>query len=641
MKKLLLLAVTLSIFSVNIQSQIQSTAFGGYWNDPNTWVGGIIPGAGNDVIILGPVVQGSANGYDILTEYCKNLTITSNGSLKNAEYGGGSGIFPLVVSGSVVNNGIVSDGTSDFIKIFISGDLENNNIWMPYQTEFNTSNNHNLSLSPGKSFGSKITNNGSPTITALTDMLFTCDYTSDGNLYRDNFYLNGQTFNVDNHSIELRQCLINSETLTGDFQINGNFKVDMNSADTLVFIGNIVVSDTLTCNEYGGGHAIEKLKIIGDIINNGVIMDNDGSNPDDLSILITGNITNNGVWTCNFVNLIGTDTQFISQNPGKQFDSYFSDLNANSKVQALSDITITKDFNLNGATLEMEGHTLTINGWLHNGFTNNTKLHNGYLQNLTSLDNLIIEGLVTVESNNVFQNSVIIKDTLQSKEYGGGSTIYTLLIDGDITNHGVIQNINSGDMLSLEIYGSTYNDGTWKNSFTKFAGTLHQNIHQSAGKKFVTDFSDLDSTSKIIATSDLKIEGNFDLGRSNLQMDNYEIDISGNLYNGNITSPKIKNATLSNIKTYGNVEIRGVVVIDDGNYFYGDLLVTDTLQSQVYGGGAHTYVLENFGNVENYGLIRDEPTQSENFAMYVQGNITNKGSGQIIDHINSFIRIIT
>lgn len=139
MKKLLLLAVTLSIFSVNIQSQIQSTAFGGYWNDPNTWVGGIIPGAGNDVIILGPVVQGSANGYDILTEYCKNLTITSNGSLKNAEYGGGSGIFPLVVSGSVVNNGIVSDGTSDFIKIFISGDLENNNIWMPYQTEFNTS----------------------------------------------------------------------------------------------------------------------------------------------------------------------------------------------------------------------------------------------------------------------------------------------------------------------------------------------------------------------------------------------------------------------------------------------------------------------------------------------------------------------
>ena len=78
--------------------------------------------------------------------------------------------------------------------------------------------------------------------------------------------------------------------------------------------------------------------------------------------LITGNIINNGIWECNYVSLIGTETQYIFQNLYKQFDSYFVDLNATSKVQAQSNITITKNFDLNGATLEMEDYLLSING---------------------------------------------------------------------------------------------------------------------------------------------------------------------------------------------------------------------------------------------------------------------------------------
>ena len=265
MKKMLLLSIVFSLFSIKINAQIHSTYLGGYWNNTNTWVGGNIPGAGNDVVIEGPVVQGSANGYDILTEYCNNLIITSTGSLTNADYGGGTGTFPLVVYGNVVNNGIVSDGTSDLLKIYISGDLENNNVWMPYETEFQTSNNHNLSLAPGKSFGSRLRNNGSPSFTALTDMYFTCDYTVDGYLFRDHFLLNGQILNLGNHSIELHpDCLINSGSLVGDFEILGTFTVGWADGydirDTLVFIGNITVTDTLTGNLYGGGYGIYTTK---------------------------------------------------------------------------------------------------------------------------------------------------------------------------------------------------------------------------------------------------------------------------------------------------------------------------------------------------------------------------------------------
>jgi hypothetical protein len=633
MKKTVFVLFTLSLFSININSQIQSTAIGGYWNVPGTWIGNATPGASDDVIINGPVVHASASGYTILTEYCNNLTITASGSLRNGGYGGGFGVFPLVVAGSVINNGVVSNGSEDCIKIFIAGDLENNNIWMPYETEFQTSNNHNLSLAPGKSFGSRLRNNGGPTFTALTDMLFTCDYSVDGNLFRDHFYLNGHTFNVGNHSIELRQCMINKGMLTGDIEILGTFTTGWvegyDIRDTLLFVGNVTVTDTLTGNIYGGGYGIYKLRVNGNITNNGVIKDDydtDGIlNADDLEILITGNIINNGIWECNYVSLIGTETQYIFQNLYKQFDSYFVDLNATSKVQAQSNITITKDFDLNGATLEMEDYSLSIDGWLHDGIINNTNLHNGFLQNITSIDDLVIEGTVTIDDNNLFQGSVVIDDTLQSNEYGGGSKVFTLPVNGDITNYGVIKNINSGDRLSLEISGNIINYGIWENSFTKLTGSQDQSIFQVTGRKFVTDFTDLDSTSRLIATSDLKIEGNYNLNRATLQMDNYEIEVNDKLYNGSVLSPKFKNATLSNLKAYDNIEIRGVVVIDDGNYFYGDLIVTDTLQSQVDGGGAHTYVLRNYGNVENNGLIRDEPTQNENLALYAQGNIINHG----------------
>jgi hypothetical protein len=626
MKKIILLSALSVLISVNLFGQIHSTTTGGYWNDPNTWVGGVIPGSGNDVVIEGPVMHATISNYNTVTEHCHDLTIMAAGSLRNGDYPYGSGVFPLEVTGNVVNNGTVGNGPYDLLKIFIAGNLENNNVWMPYQTEFQTSANHNLSLAAGKSFGSMIINNGSPSFTALTDMLFTCDFMSEGYLSRDNFYLNGKTFIVGNNSIELRRCLINSGTLTGDFHIKGNFKVDMNPADTMVFIGNITVDDTLTCNQYNGGYAIEKLKIVGDITNNGVVSDNDGDNPDDFSLLITGDLTNNGTWTCNFVNLIGTETQYIYQSPGKLFDSYFTDLDASSKVQALSDITIKRDFNLNGTTLEMEGATLKINGWLYNGFINNTKLHNGYLQSITSLDNLVIEGLVTIESNNLFNNSVIVNDTLQSKEYSGGSTTYVLKVDGDIQNNGVIRNISPDDQLTIEISGDINNYGNWLNGFTKFTGSQTHHISALPGNVFGGEFFILDSIGPVIAYNDLEFSGNWNFGRGCLDMQNNAITLRTDkwLYNGYLKNARLRNGMLSLMQLSGETVINGRVEIAEGNYAIGNITVNDTLCSTAYSGGTTIYTFTVYGNVANKGLLG----QVYDDLMYIKvnGNIVNEGN---------------
>ncbi len=626
MKKNFLFTALFSIISLCANAQIHSSTEGGYWNNPGTWEGGIIPGSGNDVIIEGPVILASASGYTILTEYCKNLTITASGSLKNGDYGGGLGIYPLEVAGNVINNGTVSNGPSDALKIFISGDLENNNIWMPYQTEFQSSDNHNLSLAAGETLGSKIVNNGASTITALTDLVFTCDFVGDGNLNRDNFYLNGKTLVLGNHSIELRKCLINNGTLTGDFHIKGNFKVDMNPSDTMVFIGNITVDDTLTCNPYYGGYAIEKLKITGDITNNGVISDNDGDNPDDLSLLITGNIINNGLWTCNYVYFTGTGTQYISQSSGKKFDSNFTDLNPAGKVQALSNISIARDFNLNGTTLEMDGHTLALNtnGWLYNGFINNAKLHNGQLQNVTSLGNLVIEGVVTVEANNTFKNSVVVNDTLQSKEYGGGSIIYTLKIDGNIESNGVLKSYSPDDQLSLEITGNITNNGTWTCNSVNLTGTGTQYIYLSPGKQFDCSFADLNAGSKVQALTNISITKDFNLNGTTLEMEGATLTIKGWLYNGFINNTILHNGYLQNITSLDNLVIEGLVTVESNNVFQKSVVVNDTLQSKEYGGGSINYTLKIDGNIQNYGVIRNI-SPDDQLVLEIAGNVDNNG----------------
>lgn len=631
------LALFLSLIITEViisQVTIHSTLGGGKWHLPTTWIEGVVPGASDNVVIQGPVQQHYVTGYDIHPVYCNDLTITSNGILSNGDYGGGTGIFAVYVAGDVINNGVVTNGSQDFLKIFLAGDIENNNIWMPYETEFQVSENHNLSLAPGKSFGSKIINNNT-SLTALTNLYFTCDWNTGGNLYRGHFYLNGHTLNMGNHSIELHpNCLINKGKLQGNFEIVGTFTTGWADGydikDTLIFEGNITVTDTLRGNAYGGGYGIYKLRINGNITNNGVIKDDydtdDPLNNDDLNVLITGNINNNGIWGCNYTTFIGTEPQFIYQSNGKYFDCFINDINSASSIIAQSDITVTKDINLNGALLDMGSHTLKLSTNLKNGIISNCTLQNGILQNINSINSLKIRGKVTVNDGNCFQNTIIVEDTLQSDEYGGGSKVFTLQIIGDITNNGVIRNNNPGDKLSLEIFGDIYNHSIFENSFIKFVGLQDQTIFQSIGSKFITAISDLDSTSELIALSNLLIEGDCNLNQATIQMNNYEINLTGSLYNGYIKSAIIKNAQLKNVTVFDNAEIRGIVKIDDGNKFCGNLFVTDTLQSIPYGGGAHTYKLYIYGNLENNGLIRDEPTQSEDFAVYIMGDIVNHGS---------------
>lgn len=124
---------------------IQSTPTGGDWNNTETWVGGVIPAAGDDVeIITGATVTVSSN------QSCDNLLI--DGTLNI------SGTNTLQVNGNWTNNGTFNAGISGIVEF--SG---TSNVTISGTTTF-----ENLQINKGSDVGSVVNVSSDITISDLT-----------------------------------------------------------------------------------------------------------------------------------------------------------------------------------------------------------------------------------------------------------------------------------------------------------------------------------------------------------------------------------------------------------------------------------------------------------------------------------------
>ncbi len=629
-----ILALTFVLFLIYSSARgetIYSILDGGSWNDHFTWIGGVIPGPNDTAIIRGQVVVGTVVGYDIFHSYGGWVVVEPSGSLEAIGYGGGLGTFNLYIEHDIINNGsIVNGGEEEFyyeyLHLVVKGNIENNGIWQPHETILDGNANQNISLGEGNTFGGFWTVNNPVSITALSDIRYNGGYQHHDIYYVGDFNLQGSTFYMNGFSINTTGTLIYNGTIEGNFEILGVFDVNKFDTDTLNFIGTVTITDTIQSYVFGQGYGIQELFIDGNIINNGLVRDReDTKNPDDLNILITGNIENNGKWTCNYVNLVGTENQHITQSPGSKFVSNFYDLDASSGIVAQSDITVMQNFKLNGATLEMQNHTLQMGGWLSDGNINNTVLHSGYLQNITSLDNLTIEGLVTCDNGNNFQNSVIVNDTLQSNDYGQGSIYFDLYVDGDITNNGLIRNINEGDLLRMYVSGNVANNGQWIHDETILNGSEDQVLQQGANNFFSGNFGNQDSTNNLIAATDLTFTGDLNLGRTTLEMQDHTLDMSGWLFNGNINNTVLRGGYLQNLTSLDNLTLEGKVTSDEGNLFLNTVRINDTLQSNDYGQGSKVFELNIDGDLTNYGTIMNI-NAGDMLQINITGNIINGGT---------------
>ncbi|WP_073000760.1 HYR domain-containing protein [Mariniphaga anaerophila] len=86
-------------------AEIISTSAGGNWNDPTTWVGGVVPGIGDNVTIAsGATVTVNTNAF------CDDILIESGGILEHG------GAFTLQVNGNWTNNGTYNGGTNGIVE---------------------------------------------------------------------------------------------------------------------------------------------------------------------------------------------------------------------------------------------------------------------------------------------------------------------------------------------------------------------------------------------------------------------------------------------------------------------------------------------------------------------------------------------
>ncbi len=599
-----ILFITIFTLSNNLYAQtISSTSTGGLWNSTTTWVGGVVPGVNNDVVING-VVQ--VNG----TFSCRSVTVNSGATLQN------SGTQTLTVNGNLVNNGLIRDDYWYF-TINITGDITNNGTWTNYLTNLTGTTDQQLFLDSGKTFASLFASADTlGDIVAATPLVF-----------RNGFNLNRSRLNMQSNALTLEASgnihtgrVINTADLTvrdGAVLSNITYQGSIN-LKRLVRIGvGVTMEGIVTVTDTLQNSSTQTLTVNGNLVNNGLIQYDYWY----FTINITGNITNNGTWTNYLTNLTGTTDQQLFLDSGKTFASLFASTDTLGDIVATTPLVFRNGFNLNRSRLNMQSNALTleVSGNIHTGRVINTAdltVRDGaILSNITYQGSINLKRLVRIGVGVTMEGIVTVTDTLQN------SSTQTLTVNGNLVNNGLIR--DDYWRFSINVTGNITNNGTWTNYLTSLTGTTDQQLFLDSGKTFASLFASADTLGDIVAATPLVFRNGFNLNRSrlNMQSNALTLEVSGNIHNGRvINAPDLTvrdGAILSNITYQGSLTLKRLVRIGVGVTMEGIVTVTDTLQN------SSTQTLTVNGNLVNNGLIRDDYWR---FSINVTGNITNNGT---------------
>ncbi len=218
----------------------------------------------------------------------------------------------------------------------------------------------------------------------------------------------------------------------------------------------------------------------------------------------------------------------------------------------------------------------------------------------------------------------MVEDTLRSNTYGGGACFFDLVIDGDITNNGVIQDYDPGHWFRIYVNGNIHNNGVWANYATIFTGDLNQTMDQASGTNYACDFESQKGLGDLIALNDIAISGDMNLNSSKLRMNGHVLNLRGWIYNGFLDDVIMHGGYMQNLSVSGNLVINGTVSLDDNVYLVCNVKVNDTLQCNTYGGGTKFYDVYVEGSLSNYGVIQNYG--SGLLQLFIAGNLLNGGN---------------
>lgn len=419
---------------------IYSTETGGQWHENSTWIGGMVPTSGNDVVINGNVV---VLNYD---NKCKNLIVNPGKWL-----GGTTGYYgQLTVFENITNNGGIGGGAS----FDIHGDITNNGTWSNSQFNINLKgSSQTITCAENCPIGSKLNaTDSTQNIYLGSNLKLVIDGDNSCMMANSELFTQGHNLTMEegqlidlrlttNDTLNFINTILSTVTVNGNYALKGMIYAFQNNifkgtATNLEGIINLPGYSTVLTFE-------------GDLINYGSIQHSE--------VHLYHNVTNYGTWYNQLTKFMGSDQKIIMNSAGHPFDGVQIIINnADAVVKCAANTEISSDhFFLGNGELNCNGFILEASTVFHNGTISNADdiVLQGYYENVN------LEGSTDLYGTNnmmfsTLNGTFINHETITAAWPQAGNVLsvyghfinegeyYSLSMDlfGNLTNHGNISN---------------------------------------------------------------------------------------------------------------------------------------------------------------------------------------------------------
>ncbi|MCB0807447.1 MAG: hypothetical protein KDC05_16765, partial [Bacteroidales bacterium] len=633
-KGIIVLTIFLSTTQLNRAAIYESTPAGGYWSQPATWVGGIVPLSTTDTVYI------NSNVLLDMNVQIKDIIIDTNVTFQNATFTN----YTLGIDGDLINYGTIQNNYY-FLYINLWGGLYQHGVLSNYQLKlYNTQ--HDIDASQPLTVQYFNLANGAKDINVVSDTLHFIGtqvsvlgadfYFNDGLLTLDGGYMINGDIIANNLDINLvNGAYIGGTNITADYVgLYGTFNTLTNnfygnSSDVVVEVVGILQNNS---------SANYVMTINGDLINNGTIQNNYYV----LTLNITGDITNNGTWTNQTTNLSGAENQTIAFTQ-PFYGTYLNNANINGYFIASTDLEfVGTSVDLNGDTLYFSNSpaSLTLSGGYLREYniigpgspneitidlSSNAYLHDGTFTH----DGIFLVNTFQFSGSLTCNGNLTVQGSMQNTS----SSNYTATINGDVTNNGSIS--NNFYILTLNITGDIVNNGTWENQYTNLSGAEDQSmwLNNPYSGPFLTNTN---GAGKILAQTNLIFNNTlFDMNLDTLVFmgASDSLVINGNNLReariireaskatGTLKVNLTNSAWTQDVRFFADqVDLFGVYQFSGDMKFYANMVVNHGLLRNY---ASSNYTAEVFGNLVNNGTIANN---SYNLYVNVTGDITQNGS---------------
>jgi hypothetical protein len=625
----MLLVSLLGLLSLALLADVYSTTAGGNWSNGSTWIGGVVPPEGANVVIQGTVYINSINR-------CNNLTLTANGRITNPA----NDVGQVTVYGNLANNGqIVDSGASGEARMVVQGNITNNlTITCEYVYYFGAAN-HTLA-NYGTFNPTYFINMDTAAVTFLTDLSLTGTYV---NLPFLN--LNGSA----PRHLTLAGGLIQYTNIHGGNGAslnlsNGAYLTEV-TADEIVLYGTVLVYGGVNFQNlinYASLHNRSdydnNLYVYQRLENHGTI----GSNPAGcyLYLYLWGDVYNYQILNPQYLSL-GDGNSDLTRDISSTTPLSIVNITSYGDYRMLSDLSFTNsivDWTSHDLLMQngTASYSLTLSGgylagvYLYGGPSSALNLSNSAWLTGVTADDIIFTGEVLV-GDNVSIDRLVNNGTLRNVN----DASHAMQVNQTLENHGTIGNYSSTNQLFLTLFGNLYNYGTIANQELRLVGSATLSLWQSSSASPIacanlTTYSygvPLQLLSSM-AFSNCQIHLNdsplllyYGRGVCNLTLQGGWLQHAVLQTNGFSTLDLSSGAWLEYVDaTAADIILRGTPFLGSDTTF-DDLVNYGTLKNRDY----FSWHLYCNGNLTNYGTIANFSTSNQ-LTLHCLKNLYNYGS---------------